>query len=444
MAGDDARFQNVTIRGKCVRFYANSPRNIEYPIQSGIINSIQSLGTTNLNLSVYTQYYGPKICVDEFTYMPAFYLTTEDPALLELCNNLSTIQSNFTEHVNNGTWEYLGVDKNVNTPENIKAIAYTQQMIDKIKTTCQSAYFLPKYLNNLANISSIFVVLYFGTLIIYTIIRQYLTKTKNNNEHFGIISKQLEQKKQIELVNAIIIAIVSLCVLIYVQSYLAQFLVILIIFIISLVAFGYQHYHKIGSDDNENYIGQTKQQIRKNILVFAVQFIISITIDLFDILQTITNSLQMLQYMKFQYYLNRIQNIKWLMNPANQILMAAQYLGQGIYPYILLGISLINQELMRSEWFKLIIKTSDDPLDTSTFLFKKLLKLFNYYQNFTYNVFFAYTDTQLKVSMFKDANTNEITEVMIKIFLAGTLYSISKFNLLLEYYQQLLFNNQIK
>ncbi|CAL6095038.1 Conserved_hypothetical protein [Hexamita inflata] len=70
------------------------------------------------------------------------------------------------------------------------------------------------------------------------------------------------------------------------------------------------------------------------------------------------------------------------MNPANKILEAAQTLGKGVYPFIFLVVSLINQELMKGEWFKKLIRKPDHALDMANFLLKKMLKLFGYFQGF--------------------------------------------------------------
>ncbi|CAL6031330.1 Conserved_hypothetical protein [Hexamita inflata] len=442
MAGNDSRFENVTITGNCVYFYANSPRIIEYPINSGIIIYITSWGPQyDMVSKVYTQYYGPMICVNSYTYMPAFFLTKEDPALRTLCNNLPAIQANFTSHVNAGTWEYLGANKDVNLPENKKAIAYTQAMIDKLTDTCQEAYFFSGYLMNLSNTFSIVAILFFATLMVYIIVRLVLTKMNTINQFFAHINEAHKRKRfLIELLCSGFLAILVLILLLTVKQATIQLLVIMSIFIVSLITFGYFHYHRVPSEEeeeeNEDAV-EAAPKARHHIPTIVFQFVVSVAVDTLESLLTITDILQMLQYMKFQYYQNRIQNIGWLMYPADQILSAAQYLSRGIYPFVFLIVSLVNQEIMKSDWFKLIIQKPEDPLDTSSFLLKKLLKLFSYYQGFTYNVFFAFTDKQLTISFFSNQTANNNLQVIVKMFLAGTLYSISKYNLLMEYYEQI-------
>ncbi|CAL5972856.1 Conserved_hypothetical protein [Hexamita inflata] len=443
MAGNDSRFENVTISGKCVQFYANSPRNIEYPLDSGIIHSLQSWGDSFEAVSkVYIQYYGPQVCVSDFVYMPVFFLTEEDPALKSACDQLPNIQANFTQHVQDGTWEYLdSIDKSPTNADNKKAIAYTQSMINKLQTTCQKAYFLPVYLQNLANTIAIVDILFFAILISIIFIKMVLTKRNKVNEHFSKVSDIKEKNRLlIEILVAIVIVAILVIVIAALKQHTVQLLLILVIFVVSLITYAYYHYVRTSEEEepeNSDAVKASQDKARNHISTIIFQFIISVLVDTLEVLLTITDILQMLQYMKFQYYQNRITNIGWLMNPANKILEAAQTLGKGVYPFVFLVVSLINQELMKGEWFKKLIRKPDHALDMANFLLKKMLKLFGYFQGFTYNVFFAFTDKSLNVKVFKSQNVNSNLEVIIKLFLAGTLYSISKYNLLLEYYEQI-------
>ncbi|CAL6045849.1 Conserved_hypothetical protein [Hexamita inflata] len=439
LAGNDSRFENVTISGKCVQFYANSPRNIEYPIKSGIIHSLQSVSrATGSGSKVYTQYYGPKVCVDDFVYMPAFFLTEEDPAMKSICDRLPGIQANFTQHVKAGTWEYLdSIDKSPTNPDNKKAIAYTQSMVDKLQTTCQKAYFLPTYLQNLAATVAIVAIFFLAILILTVLISIFLTKRNSLNKYFGKVAPKERKRLLIEILVALGIIVFLIIIIIALQQYTIQILLILIIFAVSLIIYGYNHYFRTQLLEISDAVQASDDKFIYHVSTILIQFVISVIVDSLEILLTITDILQMLQYMKFQYYQNRITNISWLMNPANKILEAAQALGKGVYPFIFLVVSLINQELMKSDWFKKLIRKPDHALDMPNFLLKKLLKLFGYFQGFTYNVFFAFTDNSLNVTAFKSKNVNSNLEVIIKMFLAGTLYSISKYNLLLEYYEQI-------
>ncbi|CAL5990989.1 Conserved_hypothetical protein [Hexamita inflata] len=439
LAGNDSRFENVTIINKCIQFYANSPRDIEYPIGSGIINSLRTEISYSSKDSVskeYIQYFGPRICVNKyFVYIPAFFLTEEDPALKQLCDNLPQIQSNFTKHVQDGTWEYLGEDKNINNEANKQSIAYTQKMIDKLTTTCQKAYFLPNYLKNLSNAISIIAILYYISMLVFNIIRMVLTKLDQTHQYFTHIC-ELDEWKRIKIQMSIIgvLGILTIIILVVIKQYSYRLIIILILFITSLLVQGFYQYQRFPKLNIGYSIDETNFSI-KQIPVIATQFAISIVLDSLDILLTITDILQMLEYMKFQYYLNRIQNIIWLLKPANLILDAAKYLGKGVFPFIFLIVSLINQEIMKSEHFMKLIQ-KQEALNYQTFLMKKLLKLFSYYQSFSYNVFFAYTDTAFD-NIVKNSILNSNIQVIIKMYLAGTLYSISKYNLLLEYYRQI-------
>ncbi|CAL6070776.1 Conserved_hypothetical protein [Hexamita inflata] len=443
MAGNDSRFENVTISGKCVQFYANSPRNIEYPLMSGIVHSMQSHSSAlDAGSNVYTQYYGPKVCVQNFVYMPVFFLTAEDPVLKEACDRLPTIQANFTKHVKDGTWEYLDpIDKSPTTPSNDQAIKYTQSMIDQLQSTCHKAYFLPKYSKNLANTISIVDILYLVILISMIAIQFVLTKRNIENEVFAKIADNKERKRLfIEILVAISIMTLMIVLIIVYIKYSTQLLIIVSIFVVALITYSYYHYVRISDQQhlgNINIVVETHQKVRTHIGTIIIQLIIQVIVEILEILLNITDILQMLQYMKFQYYQNRITNISWLINPANVILKTAQSLGKGVYPFIFLVVSLVNQELTKGKWFKKLIRKPEEPLNMNMFLLMKLLKLFQYFQGFTYNVFFAFTNKSLKFTYFTNQNTNNNFEVIIKLFLAGTLYSISKYNLLLEYYEQI-------
>ncbi|CAL6081879.1 Conserved_hypothetical protein [Hexamita inflata] len=442
MAGNDSRFENITVQGKCVQFYANSPRNIEYPIKSNIIHSIQSYNSAlDAGSKVYVQYYGPKVCVNNFVYMPVFFLTAEDPALKSACDKLPNIQANFTQHVKDGTWEYLdSIDKSLTNKANKKAIAYTQSMIDQLQTTCQKAYFLPEYLQNLANTIAIVAILFFIILITVICIQIVLSQRNKLNEHFTKISDKKQRKRLlIQILAALSLITLLIVIMAAFKQHTIQLLLILIIFMVSLITYAFYHYVRIPEEEEPNDSNAVKahDKARNHVSTIVFQFIISVLVDTLEVLLTITDILQMLQYMKFQYYQNRITNIGWLMNPANKILEAAQTLGKGVYPFIFLVISLVNQELMKGEWFKKLIRKPDHALDMANFLLKKMFKLFGYFQGFTYNVFFAFTDETLNVKVFKNQKINSNLEVIIKLFLAGTLYSISKYNLLLEYYEQI-------
>ncbi|CAL5987976.1 Conserved_hypothetical protein [Hexamita inflata] len=442
MAGNDSRFENITISGKCVQFYANSPRNIEYPLMSGIIHSIQSHSSAlDAGSKVYTQYYGPKVCVQNFVYMPVFFLTTEDPALKKACDRLPEIQANFTQHVKDGTWEYLdSIDKNPITPYNDQAITFTQTMIDKLQSTCHKAYFLPNYSKNLAYTISIVDILFFVILISTITIQFVITKRNSTNDVFTKISNSKERKRlYIEIFVAISLMVIIIILTITITQYIMPLLIIIIIFSVTLIMYSFHHYVRISDQQNLGDINVVEVQlnIKTRIGVIILQFIIQVIVEILEILLNITDILQMLQYMKFQYYQNRITNIRWLINPANLILQTAQSLGKGVYPFIFLMVSLVNQELMKGEWFKKLIRKPEDPLNMNIFLLMKLLKLFQYFQGFTYNIFFAFTNKSLKITYFTNQNTNNNFEVIIKLFLAGTLYSISKYNLLLEYYEQI-------
>ncbi|CAL6097574.1 Conserved_hypothetical protein [Hexamita inflata] len=373
--------------------------------------------------------------------MSVFFLTEEDPALKSACDQLPYIQANFTQHVQDGTWEYLdSIDKSPTNADNKKAIAYTQSMINKLQTTCQKAYFLPEYLQNLANTIAIVAILFFAILISIIFIKMVLTKRNKVNKHFSKVSDKKEKNRLlIEILVAIVVVALLVIIIAALKQHTVQLLLILVIFVVSLITFAYYHYARTPEEESEDpdAVKASQDKARNHISTIVFQFIISVLVDTLEVLLTITDILQMLQYMKFQYYQNRITNIGWLMNPANKILEAAQTLGKGVYPFIFLVVSLINQELMKGEWFKKLIRKPDHALDMANFLLKKMLKLFGYFQGFTYNVFFAFTDKSLNVKVFKSQNVNSNLEVIIKLFLAGTLYSISKYNLLLEYYEQI-------
>ncbi|CAL6031332.1 Conserved_hypothetical protein [Hexamita inflata] len=429
LAGSDSRFENVTISNKCVQFYANSERIVEYPPLSGIKNHISGNGKQFNKVSkMYVQFYGPMICVDSFTYMPAFYLTKDDSELRQLCNNLDNIQTNFTNHVKAGTWEYLGTNKDVNLPENQRAIAHTQAMIKYFDGMCEEAYYSQNFKQNLARLSQIFFMI---------LICSSMAQISKKQQIFQIYKRKYLIVQLI--ISGTILGIV-IAIQIIIKKLLLKFIITMTILMVSLITFGYFHYHRVPSEEeeeeNEDAV-EAAPKARHHIPTIVFQFVVSVAVDTLESLLTITDILQMLQYMKFQYYQNRIQNIGWLMYPADQILSAAQYLSRGIYPFVFLIVSLVNQEIMKSDWFKLIIQKPEDPLDTSSFLLKKLLKLFSYYQGFTYNVFFAFTDKQLTISFFSNQTANNNLQVIVKMFLAGTLYSISKYNLLMEYYEQI-------
>ncbi|CAL6097563.1 Hypothetical_protein [Hexamita inflata] len=385
MAGNDSRFENVTISGKCVQFYANSPRNIEYPLMSGIVHSMQSHSSAlDAGSKVYTQYYGPKVCVQNFVYMPVFFLTAEDPVLKEACDRLPTIQANFTKHVKDGTWEYLDpIDKSPTTPSNDQAIKYTQSMIDQLQSTCHKAYFLPKYSKNLANTISIVDILYLVILISMIAIQFVLTKRNIENEVFAKIADNKERKRLfIEILVAISIMTLMIVLIIVYIKYSTQLLIIVSIFVVALITYSYYHYVRISDQQhlgNINIVVETHQKVRTRIGTIIIQLIIQVIVNILEMLLNITAILQMLQYMKFQYYQNRITNIGWLINPANVILKTAQSLGKGVYPFIFLVVSLVNQELTKGKWFKKLIRKPKDPLNMNMFLLMKLLKLFQYF-----------------------------------------------------------------
>ncbi|CAL6048484.1 Conserved_hypothetical protein [Hexamita inflata] len=435
-------FENVTILNKCVQFVANSPRNIEYPLNSGIIFSIQDGIPAEYRQyeGPYQQYFSPLICVENFTFMPAMFYTAEDPALKEIFNNLTNIKNSFEKSVKDGSWSYLTNDKTANET----AYNYTRDMIQALNDMCLKVYFSDAYLFNLSKCLIFVFCPLIGINIIMSTYRK-IVKAKADKK-LNQPATQVVKKKAMSVGYMFsILSFVVLILLIFIKSNKLQLSLIFIIGVLYIIFRGmknYKEYQNTIFAGNNTQIGtnqqKSKQQIHQKRSTFWIQYFIVVVFRALDIIQTVTDIMQILQYLQIQYYQNRTSNIIFLMYPSQKILQAAQYLAQNIaYPLILLGISLINQEIMKQEWFKKCITPSSDPLDNKTFLIKLLIYVFSYCQGFIYNVFFAFTYTKFTFQQINNSTIQYNLQVILKIFLSGTIYSISKFQLILEYYQQL-------
>ncbi|CAL5977010.1 Conserved_hypothetical protein [Hexamita inflata] len=434
-------FENVTIQNKCVQFYANSPRNIEYPLNSGIIFNIRTPKTDGL----YTLFFGPYICVDTFNYMPAMFYTAEDPALKEIFNNLTNINNSFEESVKDGSWEYLTNDKTANEI----AYNYTRYMIQALNDMCLKAYFSDSYLFNLSKCLIFVFCPLIGINIIMSTYRK-IVKAKADKQ-LNQPSTPVVKKKaaSIGYIFSILSFVLLILVLIFIQKFRKlQLSLIFIIGVLYIIFRGLRNYEGKDPQNTSIHAGSNtqavsdqqmnKQQIYQKRTTFWIQYFVQAIFRALDIVQTVTDIMQILQYLQIQYYQNRTGNIIFLMYPSQKILQAAQYLAQNIaYPLILLGISLINQEIMKQEWFKKCITPSPDSLDNKTFLIKQLIYVFSYCQGFIYNVFFEFTYTKFNFAQIPYPKVQYNLQVILKIYLSGTIYSISKFQLILEYYQQL-------
>ncbi|CAL6095078.1 Hypothetical_protein [Hexamita inflata] len=230
-------------------------------------------------------------------------------------------------------------------------------MIDQLQSTCHKAYFLPKHSKNLANTISIVEILYLVILISMIAIQFVLTKRNIENEVFAQIADNKERKRLfIEILVAISIMTLMIVLIIVYIKYSTQLLIIVSIFVVALITYSYYHYVRISDQQhlgNINIVVETHQKVRTRIGTIIIQLIIQVIVEILEILLNITDILQMLQYMKFQYYQNRITNISWLINPANVILKTAQSLGK-------------------------LIRKPEEPLNMNMFLLMKLLKLFQY------------------------------------------------------------------
>ncbi|CAL6094300.1 Conserved_hypothetical protein [Hexamita inflata] len=422
-------FENISIINKCVQFYANSPRDIEYPLNSGIIFNIRTEVNKQQEEGFYQYFYSPYICVDNFTFMPAMFYTWEDPALKKIFTNLTNINNAFENSVADGSWGYL----TNNDDENQKSILYTRSLIKSLQDICLKAYFSDEFIFNLCKYLNIILITLIGTNLLIQLINQY--------------KKQQQNKKYMHLDYIFTGATLIIIMIVFISSSSVKLLFSIIfgvgfLFIIVRGLCYYVTYEneveQIIEASNNTKVEQTKQQIRQKKITFWTQYIIQAILKVLDIIQTVTDIMQILQYLQIQYYSNRVNKLFYLIYPSEKILYAAEYLAKSTaYPIILLGFSLINQEIMKQEWFKNSIVPSSDPLDNKTFLIKMLLQVFGYFQGFVYNVFFAFTDTKLSFDFINNEVIKYNVQVVVKIYLSGTIYSISKFQLILEYYQQI-------
>ncbi|CAL6030531.1 Conserved_hypothetical protein [Hexamita inflata] len=420
-------FENISILNKCVQFYANSPRDIEYPLGSGIIFNIRTEIQQQQEEGYYSYFYGPYICVDNFTYMPAMFYTWEDPALKHIFTNLTNINDSFEEMVINKTWPYLTNDVEADQ----QAIGYTRSILQAIQDMCLKAYFSDNFLINLSKC----LIFIFCPLIGINIVMKIVIKEKSKGQALDYILS--------------ILAFVALVVILLFTDFSikVQFSSVIGIGLLYIFVRGLCYYQIVESlnDDSEQnnnssepIIEASKQQIQQKRITFWIQYIVQALIKILDIIQTVTDIMQILQYLQIQFYSNRVSNLFYLIYPSEKMLYAAEYLAESTaYPIILLGFSLINQEIMKQEWFKQCIKPSADPLDNKTFLIKMIIQVFGYFQGFVYNVFFAFTDTKLNFDFIKNEQVKYNVQEIVKIYLSGTIYSISKFQLILEYYQQI-------
>ncbi|CAL5978550.1 Conserved_hypothetical protein [Hexamita inflata] len=422
--GEQIKFENITIYNQCVRFYANSPRDIEYPLNSGIIFNIRTKQHVKIDKqgNMYTYYFGPLICVREFTYMPIMFNTFEDPSLKNTCTNLSNIQNDFSSSVKNGSWKYLSNDE----IQNKQAILYTEQLILHLLEMCVTSYFSDGYLNCLTLILMMVSLSLIGSNLIISYTKDlFVEKNKFSKKHL------------VQILICIFVFSILITVQQLIKHYQVLFGFVFFLTLIYIVLHGYYVYQRIQSQEDITQNDLNNQIKFQYVLLFIFQYVIKVIMSILDILLTITDILQIFEYLKIQFYQNRIANIKWILYPANLILNAAESIAYGAYPIILLIISLINQEIMKQDWFKATIQKPSDPLDNKSFLVQILFQLFGYFQGFTYNVFFAYTDGQMINLNITNKQLNNNIQVIIKLYLAGTIYSISKYKLLLEYYQQL-------
>ncbi|CAL6073712.1 Conserved_hypothetical protein [Hexamita inflata] len=423
-------FENISIINKCVQFYANSPRDIEYPLGSGIIFNIRTERKHKQEQGYYTYFYGPYICVDNFTYMPAMFYTYEDPELLTIMSNLTTIQNEIIEKIKNGTWEYSSDNKQ----EQSTAEAYTQSLLLALQEICLKAYFSDEFMYKLIQCLGFI----FCPLIAINIIVKSVTKPQ----------EQQQVKDRIDYVLSLVTFVSIMIILFIIVDYQLALALVFLVGLIYVFLRGLKYYVVVDSANNEVEQGQSvhntllgdlnKQQIEQKRITFWIQYMVQALIKTLDIIQTVTDIMQILQYLQIQYYSNRISNLYYLMYPSEKILYAAEYLAESTaYPILLLCFSLINQEIMKQEWFKNCIKSSPNPLDNKTFLIKMLIQVFGYFQGFVYNIFFAFTDTKLNFDFIKNEQVKYNVQAIVKIYLSGTIYSISKFKLILEYYQQI-------
>ncbi|CAL6048468.1 extensin-like [Hexamita inflata] len=355
-------FENISILNKCVQFYANSPRDIEYPLGSGIIFNIRTEIQQQQEEGYYSYFYGPYICVDNFTYMPAMFYTWEDPALKHIFTNLTNINDSFEEMVINKTWPYLTNDVEADK----QAIGYTRSILQAIQDMCLKAYFSDNFLINLSKC----LIFIFCPLIGINIVMKIVIKEKSKGQALDYILS--------------ILAFVALVVILLFTDFSikVQFSSVIGIGLLYIFVRGLCYYQIVESlnDDSEQnnnssepIIEASKQQIQQKRITFWIQYIVQALIKILDIIQTVTDIMQILQYLQIQFYSTRVSNLFYLIYPSEKMLYAAEYLAESTaYPIILLGFSLINQEIMKQEWFKQCIKPSADPLDNKTFLIKML------------------------------------------------------------------------
>ncbi|CAL6107813.1 Conserved_hypothetical protein [Hexamita inflata] len=425
-------FENITIYNSCVQFYSDSPRDIEYPLNSGIIFNIRTETVYNIDDIDYTVYFGPFVCVEEFNYMPAMFYTAEDPALKQIHNNLEYINRSFEASVKNRTWKYLTSDQEAN----IEAIEYTRSLIKYLDTICKQAFFSRKFLRNLIiTMAIITFTVIFSNVCLFTIL--IVRKQAKSNKRYNIIYYTT---------TLTTIVIILLCCFV-INSFGIIFIFFVAFISIYVIIRGLKNYvivnqeENVEENDNSNIQtenSQNKQQKTQRIITFCSQYIIWALFKVLEIIQTITDTMQMLQYLQVQYYENQVAKVQYLMYPADKMLEAAQYLAQSAaYPILLVVISLINQEIMKQDWFKNCIHSPANKLDNKTFLIKLLFLVFGYFQGFVYNVFFEFSENQLQLNSITNDQLQYNMQVIVKIILSGTIYSISKYQLVLEYYYQL-------
>ncbi|CAL6112119.1 Conserved_hypothetical protein [Hexamita inflata] len=399
----DSSDTSLTIAtGQCTRFVAASFRTMEVPPGSGIMYRFSE---KSMNGRV-ASFKGPYICIDKFWYCPLMFVSAEDPSLKYACQSIN--------QTNSIDWSVIEPDVEPDLYNIL--IAQTIQTISKY---CKDTYVSPDYTNTLC----LFVII---MAAVYFISECFILE----------ISIIKQQKKCCKMFTQILKSIFFYIILEGFQvlaffTYKKSVLYILISFIpfaISLIYYGIKMYGKKEITEPEQVIEKKLVSKCSIISQILIQYIIFIPFVLFGLFLNIADVLQMLQYFKIQYYQYRYDKLEVILYVSTLINEQTVKLNKGVVPYVLFAINMVNQEIIRSDWFKALITKSDDVVNWRHFGIRLILTIFQYYQNFTYLIIYQ------SISNLSDYIRAPLVCLIVQLIISGTLYSLIKFRMMFQYY----------
>ncbi|CAL5975586.1 Conserved_hypothetical protein [Hexamita inflata] len=402
----DSSDTSLTITtGQCTRFVAASFRTMEVPPGSGIKYRFSE---KSINGRV-ASFKGPYICVSKIWYCPLMFVNQEDPSLKTSCEQLTVLKdeidwTNIQSDVGNTVYDYL-----------------LTQTVSQVRTYCELTYISKDYTNMLCLFVLIMSIMYFIASCFLVEVRQLIV-TRKCPKCIQIVKTMLFYS------TAIAFQIISFFTF---KNSVFYMLFGVIPFVMGLVYSGIKLY---GVNREQNDYEAEKENSEKKMNGCAImtqillQYVIFIPFILISVFLNIADVLQMLQYFKMQYYQYRYDKLEVILYVSTLINSWTEKLNSGVFPYVLFAINLINQEIIRSDWFKALITKSDDVVNWRHFGIRLILTIFQYYQNFTYLIIYQ------SISSLSDVITNQTACIGVQLIISGTLYSLIKFRMIFQYY----------